>query len=622
MRQPLGLRRGGERRAHVGRRSRRKLSASSTPEPATARAWCSHAESLEPTTHNRETYWPELGDPAVAARENVGVCFSGGSSRAFVAALGQLAALSHLGILPRLRYFAGVSGGAWATAAYCYAQRGQRGVASTDEELLGHILPPDQLDWTRLDSLPPLSARRLVSDLSIAGSFGGKLASGLAPFPAWREALERCLLEPLGIPPGAPFTWSKATAREIERRNPALKASRFVSCGGSLGSRGDGSCCTPYPLIGSTLLGPTNLAPFSLASRAYVFLESTPLYVGVSHPLRVNYTAVGGGAAVAGKRRSKQSVLLGGLVEPFAFGAPTASRVPCSGSQNDTRWKSARSRAVTLRLPALRTPLFSLGDAIGASSYFAGATLSSTKDDHPDQASGDMAYAPRDSGSQEMAVSFGRGPFGSSPLAQPLRHLTRPLRCLTEARRTIGRAVAPWIGPSVSYWTPLAAEPSPVNMLLGDGGALTNPPLISLLQRRVPRLLVFLNVGDPLPPASEWDPFRAPTHPSFSDDLPPFFGIVPQEWGARSSKWTQRNAVFPTSDFAPLVAALQAAQAEGRGAVVTSTHTTVANRWWGVKAGQKVTITWSYLVECPTWEARLPAEVQRAIPKRTAALQA
>ena len=77
------------------------------------------------------------------------------------------------------------------------------------------------------------------------------------------------------------------------------------------------------------------------------------------------------------------------------------------------------------------------GDAIGASSYFAGATLSSTKDDHPDQASGDMAYASRDSGSQEMAVSFGRGPFGSSPLAQPLRHLTRPLRCLTEARRTI-----------------------------------------------------------------------------------------------------------------------------------------------------------------------------------------
>lgn len=149
-------------------------------------------------------------------------------------------------------------------------------------------------------------------------------------------------------------------------------------------------------------------------------------------------------------------------------------------------------------------------------------------------------------------------------------------------------------------------------MLLGDGASLTNPPLISLLQRRVTRILVCLNIGDALPTRAEWDPRASPPPESFSDDLPPFFGVRTRETPA---KWTERNQVFPTEDFAPLVAKLQESDASGSGAVARTTLTTVVNGWWGVPAGLQVEVVWVYLTRALRWEARLPAPVRESLPQ-------
>ena len=52
--------------------------------------------------------------PPPAGRAPVGLCFSGGGSRALSAALGQMRGLRALGLMDRVSYVSSVSGGTWA----------------------------------------------------------------------------------------------------------------------------------------------------------------------------------------------------------------------------------------------------------------------------------------------------------------------------------------------------------------------------------------------------------------------------------------------------------------------------------------------------------------------------
>ena len=49
-----------------------------------------------------------------ASRNTVGVCFSGGGSRALSATMGQLRGLRALGVLDDVLFISSVSGGTWA----------------------------------------------------------------------------------------------------------------------------------------------------------------------------------------------------------------------------------------------------------------------------------------------------------------------------------------------------------------------------------------------------------------------------------------------------------------------------------------------------------------------------
>ena len=50
----------------------------------------------------------------------VGLCFSGGGSRALTAALGAYRGLTALGLMEKVSFISSVSGGTWASAAYTY----------------------------------------------------------------------------------------------------------------------------------------------------------------------------------------------------------------------------------------------------------------------------------------------------------------------------------------------------------------------------------------------------------------------------------------------------------------------------------------------------------------------
>jgi len=79
----------------------------------------------------------------------LGVCISGGGSRSLSLAVGQLRALSALGVLDQVSYVSGVSGGSWATVAYTYLP------SSFDEtSFLGVPVPPQQITLAGLATLP------------------------------------------------------------------------------------------------------------------------------------------------------------------------------------------------------------------------------------------------------------------------------------------------------------------------------------------------------------------------------------------------------------------------------------------------------------------------------------
>ena len=66
--------------------------------------------------------WPEDDVEAVASKPSVGVAFSGGGTRSYAASVGVAQALEALGLLSKIKYMSGVSGGSWFVSALAYDQ--------------------------------------------------------------------------------------------------------------------------------------------------------------------------------------------------------------------------------------------------------------------------------------------------------------------------------------------------------------------------------------------------------------------------------------------------------------------------------------------------------------------
>src|SRR5215470_10910080 len=85
----------------------------------------------------KTTLFPLSTGDAAAPEEpvdlkTIGLCFSGGGSRALSCALGQYRALNLLGLMDDVLYISSVSGGTWASAAYTFLPSD-----FTDDDFLG-----------------------------------------------------------------------------------------------------------------------------------------------------------------------------------------------------------------------------------------------------------------------------------------------------------------------------------------------------------------------------------------------------------------------------------------------------------------------------------------------------
>lgn len=120
----------------------------------------------------------------------------------------------------------------------------------------------------------------------------------------------------------------------------------------------------------------------------------------------------------------------------------------------------------------------------------------------------------------------------------------------------------------------------------------------------------------PLAPASKYNPYTDPfTGKELTDTLTAFFGVLPvneSNFENRSFEY-EMNQVFAKSDYAPVVTALQAAQAEGKGIFATFNLVTIENAWWGIPAGITTQITFSYLGRLSQWESKLSPEMKKLL---------
>ena len=488
-------------------------------------------------------------------RSRTAICFSGGGSRAYVAALGQLQGLRALGLLDGFGHIAGVSGGAWATAAHCYG----------DPLRTLPLLPPNELDWAALANGDNNAPHLAVSRTSILRRFVRALAFGRPPYEAWRAAVYDTLLRPLGLPSGACFAWSVGADSDSRIITPRATE--------------------PAPHFAIAVLGATHLAPFELARRAFACFELTTSRADV-------YPRLEGEQADGAFRSTLSSLRREGADGQRALTVPGGQvrmPAPVGGTLRSQRLRERIQQRIRPLTDAAVQP-FSLADALAVTSFFPGAPLACVEA----------------SDSRRLK-------------AKARRWIGRSWRCVLDPARSAHHAPSS-DGRGSAKDDPTDGE----GYLLADGGSVTNMPLPMMLAQQPPvtSALCCFNVGEPLPTRAQWEPtptaMPSPTAAfALSEDLSSLFGVLPST--PNPTKDLTNAQCFATSEFAPLVRSLQAALESGRGAVVTTRLTTVANEFWGIAGGHEVRVTWMYICRAAEWERHLPAEVADAIARRHSA---
>ncbi|WP_372361982.1 hypothetical protein ACCQ10_01540 [Xanthomonas sp. NCPPB 1325] len=175
--------------------------------------------------------------PAPASSSGVGICLSGGGSRALSCALGQLRGLRYLGLLDRVSAISSVSGGTWANVLYSYLPKG-----ISDDEFLGPVvLDPSQLGLDVLAQMAPNNLGQVpyrLGTLPILNELAEyRLSKRYAPSDMWQAVIGKLVLKDYGLwkpdATGIDPHYFTGTATYLAQgplqRNPQLTADDFYT---------------------------------------------------------------------------------------------------------------------------------------------------------------------------------------------------------------------------------------------------------------------------------------------------------------------------------------------------------------------------------------------------------
>lgn len=532
--------------------------------------------------------------PSSVSTSGVGICFSGGGSRAMSAAMGQLQALEQMtsgstSLLDQVTAMSTVSGGGWIGIPFTYLPS-----SFTDTQFLGTYTPPGSLTEDILGtsgsgwiggqissgfSLPDLATQAIYLDLH-----------GVPASMLWQTLMGIHLLGPYGLFPGAPgnylpstlFSQDAATLQSVVTGpNPALSDVPAYLVAQVSGQN------RPYLLsICSMFVTLPDGGPNNSAVRLLAPVQCTPVLTGM---LPTPQGAVDANGQPVG----------GGAVASFAFNSTFDS---LSGS----------TATIT------QSRQWSLMDILGSSSAaFAAALESQVKDWarsperfaaalrlYKDSAAAKLASAGHDAG--EVAASL----EGLAVAAET--------GGMDAVKGRLGSlAVLTGLVPTYDYWSP-ASPPSgaTASEKFADGGSLDNTGVTSmLLYPEVTSIIACVNTSTPMSQDKNGTVI-------VDKEVAALFGFqgyddktlsYPPLSSSDTSDLFRMNQVFDSSDFTALLNGLWQSTGgnESNPPVFTQPLVTVENDWFGIPAGRSVTVLWMYLGMAQSWRREIASELVR-----------
>lgn len=582
---------------------------------------------------------------------NVGVCLSGGGSRAMTAGMGQLRGLLALktpdgkSLLSQTRALSTVSGGSWAGVTFEFLNTKD----VSDERFLGRYIPPEKLTKANLAKLDKRAiGARCTKDFSGMDLSAQALALYFSKVPAdmlWQTLVGIHILQPYGLfgaksggigglfellrriydvfrlpkmdHPISYFCYDEAARAAILGPNPGLKK-------------------TPCHLVASSetrTRRPYLVCNFAMFTgnigddfQPLVPVQATPFFTGiVSTPPAVsadNNKQIGGGG-----------------VTSFAFDS-TLDGI------NGARVQVSQKRQ------------FTLVDAVGTSSAFYASVLENLHIKHslsPETLLSDGAARLRRA-IRRVRVELPK------PWRKRLDHLHARLRNLPlqnmdlsswdgfveDAREKHGQDMSDLqqlvadlkdIVPTYSYWPVHNSAPDTTTRnRFADGGDLENTGINAMLTYAdIDNIIAFVNTETPLSAADhgvldEHENEVPGTQIEIDSQFPPLFGYQPYQKGigyklyagdvAPESPEYRNSQVFAADAFPELLIGLWAASgnadkpgSDATGANYTQSLTTLANDWFGVAGGRQVRVLWICLNMIGMWADALSPSVRAALPK-------
>jgi hypothetical protein len=154
-----------------------------------------------------------------------------------------------------------------------------------------------------------------------------------------------------------------------------------------------------------------------------------------------------------------------------------------------------------------------------------------------------------------------------------------------------------WVGfPEFRHWSvPDAEKTRAKEYTFGDGGILENLGIMSLLMRKVKRIVLFVNTKAKL---------KGRGKDEINDSIPPLFG---------QTHPFNLNHVFPEEMYPELVENLLMKKKAGKTAMHKARYPVVAAPHYGIEGGWEVDVLWVYNERVKEWEHRLPANIRKKI---------
>ncbi len=556
---------------------------------------------------------------------NVGVCLSGGGSRALSAGMGQLRALSYLqldgaSLLSQTRAISTVSGGSWLGVPFEFLPSG-----TSDAAFLNDYVPdPGQLVPTSTSGHSPAE----TLDVLPAGNIGNPVNTELFSAPAlaieaflfhklfgtpldslWQAVIGAHFLHPYGLyNPGAHalpnslFSWDQATLQsEVVGPNPQLAKQTA-----HLIASGTGRTRRPFLVCNTSMF----MTEPSTKYQPLAPVQATAFMTGI----------VGSPTGVDANGRQPG----GGGVTSFAF------------SSNPT---AVQGTSVTVS----QQRQLALTDITGASSAAYADALRNQfvlweQDPKPFL---DKLKELEDELWDWISKRFSHLGLLDRIAEDVAKHLAGPAKALESrvemaAAEDLASLKADFrelqgLIPEYQYWPVKGVQPYPETNPTGfaDGGNLENGGVNALLAYSdIDNLISFHNSSTPIAAATLGmigaDGQEVPnTRAIIASDIPPLFGYQPYSAqkgyvlyaGDPNPGFPQgRNSqVFESSRLADLIQGLWAASGSGAntGSALFKQDLAVQdNAWFNVKGGRTVNVLWVYPNRDQGWFNLLSPAVQ------------